>query len=55
MRFARGYGKFAAIAATPFQYASAGDSPTTTFILHLFSINSHYHVVYMGVQLHDFQ
>ena len=31
MRFARGYGKFAAIAATPLQYASAGDSPPTTF------------------------
>ena len=32
MTFARGYGKFAAkIAATPLQYASAGDSPPTTF------------------------
>ena len=30
-KFARGVGKFAvAIAATPLQYASAGDSPPTT-------------------------
>ena len=31
MRFARVYGKFAVIAVTPLQYASAGDSPPTTF------------------------
>ena len=30
MRFARGDGKFAGNAATPLQYASAGDSPPTT-------------------------
>ena len=30
IRFARGDGKFAANAATPLQYASAGDSPPTT-------------------------
>ena len=30
VRFARGDGKFAANAATPLQYASAGDSPPTT-------------------------
>ena len=30
MRFARGNGKFATIAVTPLQYASARDSPPTT-------------------------
>ena len=31
-KFARGDGKFAANAATPLQYASAGDSPPTTLL-----------------------
>ena len=30
IRFARGDGKFAVTAATPLQYASVGDSPSTT-------------------------
>ena len=38
MKFARGYGKFAAIAATPLQYASAGDSPPLYLHLHFIFI-----------------
>ena len=35
MRFARGCGKFAAIAATPLQYASAEDSPPPHLLSHI--------------------